>query len=104
MPVSASSIRSRAFLRAAFAFWLLVAFFGIRIASATHPHDDDGGHCCPVCHVGHIPIVTTNSTVQVIRQDVLVSRVCAEAREATQVHRATLQISRAPPVSLIIAA
>ena len=99
-----SRIHSLALLRAVFALWLVTAFVGIQIASGTHPHDDDGGHCCPICHVGHIPVLAAKSSAQVIRQDVVVTRIFAQVPRSKHVHRATLQVSRAPPVSPIVAA
>ncbi len=90
-----------ALLRGLLALFLLVCFAGLQTASVAHWDNDDGcshGHCCPVCHAGHLPVLQAALSPQVAPPAVLnCPRIQDHAGTATS-HLAVLRPPRAPPV------
>jgi hypothetical protein len=84
--------------------WVLILLLVCGTAAAqapllteTHDHQDPSRHCCGLCHIGPLPVLTA-STPLIVAPDLPLERfVCAEdsgdSHDAVRIHTP----SRAPP-------
>lgn len=90
----------RSSLRVVLVLWVLLAFLGVQIASATHPHDnacERGGHSCALCHAGHTPVVQVAAEIGAAPADLRSWGIQGEESPLLLCNLPASQLSRAPP-------
>jgi len=91
---------SARWVRTALVLVLLACFAGLQTAAAitTHSHDHgDGGHCCVICHVGHLPALEGAGAPDTAPAAIAEWRCWREEPVLAGDQSPVLNFSRAPP-------